>query len=154
MFQKLKWNPGFLSMVKRLKPTGAKKSRNTLKKRKLQEKVYSDKHSGKELPALNNGDKVALQHGSKWVPATVISKHHPPKSSIVQTPEVQKYQRNHRHLNECQTPKSLPLKPESIATHTPQACPANSFCRITPSKSVETSCAYSFQTTSQGACSP
>ena len=47
-------------MVKRLKPTGAKKSRNTLKKRKLQEKVYSDKHSGKELPALNNGDKVAI----------------------------------------------------------------------------------------------
>ena len=47
-------------MVKGLKPTGAKKSRNTLKKRKLQEKVYSDKHSGKELPALNNGDKVAL----------------------------------------------------------------------------------------------
>ena len=77
-------------MVKRLKPTGAKKSRNTLKKRKLQEKVYSDKHSGKELPALNNGDKVALKHGNKWVPATVISKYHPPKSSIVQTPEVQK----------------------------------------------------------------
>ena len=100
-------------MVKRLKPTGAKKSRNTLKKRKLQDKVYSDKHSRKELPALNNGDKVALQHGSKWVPATVISKRHPPKLSIVQTPEVQKYQRNHRHLNECQTPKSLPLKPKS-----------------------------------------
>ena len=69
-------------MVKGLKPTGAKKSRNTLKKTKLQEKVYSDKHSGKELPALNNGDKVALQHGSKWVPVTVISKHHTPKSSL------------------------------------------------------------------------
>ena len=143
-------------MVKGLKPTGPKKSRNTLKKRKLQEKVYSDKHSGKELPALNNGDKVALQHGSKWVPATVISKHHPPKLSIVQTPEVQKYQRNHRHLNEYRTPKSLPLKPKSHSNSysTTLACPANLFCRITPSKSAETGQAYSFQTTSQGACLP
>ena len=47
----------------------------------LKEKLYYDKHSSKELPPLNNGVKVTLQHGNKWVPATVI------RSYIVQTPE-------------------------------------------------------------------
>ena len=30
---------------------------------------------GKEIPPFNNGEKVTLQHGNKWVPPTVISKH-------------------------------------------------------------------------------
>ena len=33
---------------------------------------------------LKNGEKVMLQHGNKWVPA---SKHPTPRSYIVQTPE-------------------------------------------------------------------
>ena len=70
-----------------LKTHGAQEVKEHFHKRKLKEKVYYDKHSGKELPPLNNGEKVTLQHGNKWVPATVISKHHTPRSYIVQTPE-------------------------------------------------------------------
>lgn len=57
------------------------------RKEKEKETFYYDKHSSKELPPLSNGDKVALQHGNKWVQATVINKHHTPRSYIVQTPE-------------------------------------------------------------------
>ena len=69
-----------------------KKSRNTFTK-----ESWKRKHGAKELTPLNNGEKVTLQHGNKWVPATVISKHHTPRSYIVQTPEGQKYWRNRRH---------------------------------------------------------
>ena len=90
--------PAQLIMVRRLKtslPThadllkthGAQEVKDHFQKRKLKEKVYYDEHSGKELPPLKNGEKVTLQHGNKWVPATVISKHHTPRSYIVQTPE-------------------------------------------------------------------
>ena len=74
----------------------------------LKEKLYYDKHSSKELPPLNNGVKVTLQHGNKWVPATVISKHRTPRSYIVQTPDGRKYRRNRRHLNKCRASQDIP----------------------------------------------
>jgi len=91
-----------------LKTHGAQEVKEHFQKRKLNEKVYYGKHSGKELAPLNNGDKVMLQHGNKWVPATVISKHHTPRSYIVETPEGQKYRRNRRHLNKCRTSLAIP----------------------------------------------
>ena len=111
--------PAQLIMVRRLKtslPThadllkthGAQEVKDHFQKRKLKEKVYYDEHSGKELPPLKNGEKVTLQHGNKWVPATVISKHHTPRSYIVQTPEDRKYRRNRRHLNRCRTSQNIP----------------------------------------------
>ena len=96
--------PTHADLLKRL---GAKEVKEHFEKRKLKEKVYYDKHSGKELPSLNNGEKVTLQHGNKWVPATVISKHHTPRSYIVQTPEGQKYRRNRRHLNKCRVSQDI-----------------------------------------------
>ena len=63
-----------------LKTHGAQEVREHIQKRKLREKVYHDKHSGKSLAPLNNGVKVTLQHGNKWVPATVINKDHTPSS--------------------------------------------------------------------------
>ena len=112
-------SPAQLLMGRRLKTTlpthtdllkkhGAQEVKEHFQKRKLQEKVYYDKRSGKELPPLNNGEKVTLQHGNKWVPATVISKHHTPRSYIVQTQEGQKYRRNRRHLNKCRPLKDKP----------------------------------------------
>ena len=90
-------SPAQLLMGRRLKITlpthadlqthGAEEVKEHFQKRKLQEKVYYDKQNGKELPPLNNGEKVTLQHGNKWVLATVISKHHTPRSYIVQTQE-------------------------------------------------------------------
>ena len=76
--------------------------------RKLKEKGYYDKHGGKELPPLNNGEKVTLQHGNKWEPATVICKHHTPRSYIAQTPQGQKYWRICRHLNKCRASQDIP----------------------------------------------
>ena len=66
-----------------LKTHGAQEVKEHFQKRKLKEIAHYDKHSGKELPPLNNGEKVTLQHGNKWVPATVISKHHTARSYIV-----------------------------------------------------------------------
>jgi len=54
--------------------------------------------------------KVTLQHGNNWVPATVIKKHHTPRSYIVQTPEGQKYRRNRPHLNKCRASQDIPTE--------------------------------------------
>jgi len=89
-----------------LKTHGAQEVKEHFKRRKLKEKLYYDKHSGKELPPLN-GEKVTLLHGNNWVPATVISKYHTPRSYIVQTPEGQKYRKNCRHLNKCQASQDI-----------------------------------------------
>ena len=91
-----------------LKTHGAQEVKEHSQKRKLQEKVYYDKRKGKDLPPLNNGEKVTLQHGNKWVPAPVIGKHHTPRSYIVQTQDGQKYRRKRRHLNKCQPSKDKP----------------------------------------------
>ena len=91
-----------------LKTHGAQEVKEHFHKRKLKEKVYHDKHSGKELPPLNNGEKVTLPHGNKWLRATVISEHHTPRSYIVQTPEGRRYQRNRRHLNKCRASQDIP----------------------------------------------
>ena len=90
-----------------LKTYGAQEVKEDFHKRKLKEKVYYHKHSAKELPPLHNGEKVTLQHRNKWVPATVISKHHTPRSYIVQTPEGRKYRRNCRHLNKCRASQDI-----------------------------------------------
>jgi len=41
-----------------LKKHAAQEVKKHFQKRKLKEKVYYDKHSGKELPLLNNGEEV------------------------------------------------------------------------------------------------
>ena len=82
-------NTSLLTHGDHLKIHGAQEGKEHFKNRKLKEKVYYDKHSGKELPPLNKGDKAKLQHGNKWVPVTVIS--NTPRSYNVQTPKGQKY---------------------------------------------------------------
>ena len=98
-----------------LKTHRAQEVKDHFQKRKLKEKVYYDKHSGKELPPLNNGEKVTLQHGNKWVPATVIGKHHTPRSYIVQTPE------KSQKLKVSEKPQILEQMP-SISRHTNSLC--------------------------------
>ena len=48
------------------------------------EKFYYDKHCSKESPPLDEGDKVTMKHDKKWIQATVVDKHHTPRSYIVQ----------------------------------------------------------------------
>jgi len=59
---------------------------------------------------LTNGQKVTLQHGNKWVPTTVISKHHTPRLYIAQTTEGQKYRRNRRHPSKCRASQDEPTE--------------------------------------------
>jgi len=47
-----------------LKTHGAQEVKEHFQKRKPKEKVNYDKHSVKELPPLNKGEKVSLQHGN------------------------------------------------------------------------------------------
>ena len=54
------------------------------------------------------------------MPATVIGKHHTPRSYIVQTPEGQKYRRNRRHLNKCRASEDIPT---ASAHDQPKASP-------------------------------
>ena len=110
-----------------LKTHGAQEVKELFQKRKLQEKVYYDKRSGKELPPLDNGEKVTLQHGNKWVPATVISKHHTPRSYIAETQEGQKYRRKRRHLNKCRPSQD---KPTASVRDQPKASPISHTSKV------------------------
>ena len=112
-----RWKTSLPTHADLLKTLGAQEVKEHFQKRKLKEKVYYDRHSGKELPPLSNGERVTLQHGNKWVPATVIGKHHTPRSYIVQTPEGQKYPRNCRHLNKCQASQGIPTAWSTQGTH-------------------------------------
>ena len=47
---------------------------------------YYDKLCGKELPALQPGDTVRMQHGDKWIPARVSYKQKSTRSYVVETP--------------------------------------------------------------------
>ena len=82
-----------------LKPQGSREVSHKLREKKEKEKFYYDRHSSNELRPLVNGDKVSMQRGDKWIPATVVHKYHTPRPHVVQTPEGQKYRRNRRHLH-------------------------------------------------------
>ena len=84
-----------------LKPQGTQEIKQHLQRIKEGQKFYYDKHCSKELLPLDKGDQVSLKHDKKWIQATVVEKHHMPRSHIVQAPEGQKYRRNH-------TPKQEP----------------------------------------------
>lgn len=90
-----------------LKPQGAQEIKQHLQKIKEREKVFYDKHCRKELPPPAKGDKVTLKQDKKWVQATVVNKHHTPRSYVIQTPQGQKYRTNRRHLNTSQVSRSL-----------------------------------------------
>ena len=82
-----------------LKPQQSQKNSAALsKEKKKREKFYYDQHSGKELPPLTPGDKVSMHHENEWIQATVVNKHHTPRSYIVQTPNGKFYRRNRRHF--------------------------------------------------------
>ena len=94
-----------------LKPWRNQEIKQHLQNTKKGQNVYYDKHCSKELPHLASGNKVSLKHDNKWVQATVIEKHHTPRSYIVQTPEGKKYRTNLRHLNESRVSQALNNKP-------------------------------------------
>ena len=66
-----------------LKPQGAPEIKQHVQKIKEREKFYYDKHFRNELPPLAKGDKVTLKQDKKWVQATVVNKHHTPRSYVV-----------------------------------------------------------------------
>ena len=50
-----------------LKPQGAQEIKQQLQKIKEREKFCYDKHCSKELPPLDEGDKVTMKHEKKWI---------------------------------------------------------------------------------------
>ena len=82
---------------KLLKPKVVKGVKRRLQKNKDKQKYYYDKHS-KTLKPLKVQEKVRINHGNKWIPATVISAAPTPRSYVVQTQDGQTYRRNRRHL--------------------------------------------------------
>ena len=42
---------------------------------------------------------MSIHHENEWIQATVVNKHHTPRSYIVQTPNGKLYQRNQRHIH-------------------------------------------------------
>ena len=81
-----------------LKPQRSQEIQHHFEKRKEREKLYYDQHSGKELPPLTPGDKVSMHRENEWIQATLVNKHHTPRSYIVQTPNGKFYRINRRHL--------------------------------------------------------
>ena len=80
------------------KPQQSPEIQQHFQKRKEREKSYYDQYSGKELPPLTPGEKVSMHHENEWIQATVVNRHHKPRSYIVQTPNGKFYRRNRRHL--------------------------------------------------------
>ena len=68
-----------------LRPQGSNEVNRILKKRKVTQQYY-DKLCGKELPALQPGNTVRMQHGDKWIPARVSYKQKSTRSYVVETP--------------------------------------------------------------------
>ena len=99
-----------------LKPRGGQEIKQQLQKIKERVESYYDKYCSKKLPPLDEGDKVTMKHDKKWIQATIVDKHHTPRSYIVQTPEGQRYRRNRRHLNKSRA--SEVLSKEIVATNT------------------------------------
>ena len=63
-----------------------------LKKQKEKQKQYYDKCTGKELPPLQPGETIRMQHGEKWIPAKVLHKHQSLRSYLVESEQTgQKY---------------------------------------------------------------
>ena len=69
---------------------------------------YSNLHA-KELPALNDGDKVRIHNGNKWAKrAVVIQKHRTPRSYVVKSEDGGVYRRNRQHLMKTEESFKLP----------------------------------------------
>ena len=66
-----------------LKPQRFQEIQQHFHKRKKREYSYYDQHSGKELSPLTPGEKVSMHHENEWIQATVVNKHHTPRSYIV-----------------------------------------------------------------------
>ncbi|KAA0714109.1 Retrovirus-related Pol polyprotein from transposon opus [Triplophysa tibetana] len=82
---------------KLLTPKGSKKVQEQLKQRQLKQKMYYDKNT-KQLPEISPGDKVRVQQGQIWNPATVLRKHDLPRSYVLRTSDGKIYRRNRKHL--------------------------------------------------------
>ena len=74
-----------------------------VKERKIQaqenQKLYFDRHCGKQLSELQPGDSVMRRdHNKRWEPATVVRPHATPRSYIVVNNDGNEFRRNRRHL--------------------------------------------------------
>lgn len=60
-----------------------------------------------------------MHHESEWIQATVVNKHHTPRSYIVQTPNGKFYRRNRRHLR-MRVPQARNKETDATQTAQPQ----------------------------------
>lgn len=106
----VKLSPAQLLMGRRLKarlPTASKllqpqlhrkaEVQKSLQDRQLKQKLYYDRGT-RDLPALEEGEKVRLRTEKHWQPAVVVKKHEKPRSYLVQTQDGKVYRRNRKHL--------------------------------------------------------
>ena len=82
-----------------LTPENSKEIQNKLKNRQLKQKKYYD-HGKKHMPELQNGQRIVIQNerNKRWEPATVLRKHHMPRSYVVEGDNGGVYRRNRYHL--------------------------------------------------------
>ena len=104
-----------------LKPRGNQKIKQHLQSIKERQTFYYDKHCSKEVPQ---------KHDNKWIQATVIEKHHTPRSYIVQTPEGQKYRRNRRHLNKSRVSQTLNNEPVKTSQDSQASSPTSNITNL------------------------
>ncbi|XP_062574843.1 uncharacterized protein K02A2.6-like [Saccostrea cucullata] len=65
--------------------------------RKTRQKLYFDRHAGRELRPLHSGEKIVIKHGKDWIPGNVMSEQSN-RSYIVKTNDGTKYRRNRKHI--------------------------------------------------------
>ncbi|XP_061173501.1 uncharacterized protein LOC133182663 [Saccostrea echinata] len=65
--------------------------------RKTKQKVYFDRHAGRELRPLESGEKIVMKHGNDWIPGNVMNKHSN-RSYLVKTSDGTIYRRNRKHI--------------------------------------------------------
>ncbi|XP_056109383.1 uncharacterized protein K02A2.6-like [Rhinichthys klamathensis goyatoka] len=115
---------------KLLTPKGCEKVQEKLKQRQSKQKFYYDKNT-KLLPEISPGDKVRVQQGQIWNPATVLKKHDSPRSYVLCTPDGRIYRRNRKHLLKTKEQK-FPSAPDQDDFNTEQETNAKSEREMNP----------------------
>ena len=94
-----------------LEQTKTNKAELKLRMQTLQVKAKHnyDKHAGRELKPLHEGDKVLIQNENKWIPGEIQNKHASPRSYVVKANNGRRYRRNRRHIRPTSANFEKPL---------------------------------------------
>jgi hypothetical protein len=105
--------------------------REALCERQAKQKSYYDSTGTRQLPSLQPGDVVRVQHQGQWQRGIVNSKHSSPRSYIVETEHGSTLRRNRRHL--IKTKEDPPVCSPPIEDGETSTSSSSSFNESTPS---------------------